>query len=105
MNREEMITLLEQDKRAVARALVVLTERQTHDEQRAKDTKYRNGRGFRPCHAYKGTDMANFFLRNGYLTDNQINYWRARDKTGAMRIGIYAGQLLEEVEKKAMAKA
>jgi hypothetical protein len=100
LTKESIIALLETDKRAVARALQVLTARQTSDEQASENTRYLNGRGFRPCHARMGTSMAKFFDRNGYLSPKQIAYWRGRDKTGAMRIGIYAGQLLEEAQSK-----
>ena len=100
-SKESIVQLLKTNDKAVARALVVLTARQTADEQAIEGTKYANGRGFRPCHARMGTSMAKFFERNGYLTPKQIAYWRAHDKTGAMRIGIYAGQLLEEAKMKA----
>jgi len=100
LTKESIVTLLQNDKRAVARALVVLTARQTADEQATEHTRHLNGRGFRPCHARMGTNMAQFFQRQGYLTDKQIAYWRMKDKSGAMRIGIYAGQLLEEAELK-----
>lgn len=102
LTKQDIVTMLENDKRAVARAIVVLTARQTADEQASKQTRHHNGRGFRPCHATMGTSMATFFLRTGYLTDAQIAYWRKRDKSGAMRIGIYAGQLLEEAHEKAI---
>lgn len=100
LTKESIVNMLQNDKRAVARALVVLTARQTADEQASEHTRYLNGRGFRPCHARMGTNMARFFKQNGYLTDRQIAYWRVKDKTGAMRIGIYAGQLLEEATLK-----
>lgn len=100
LTKESIVNMLQNDKRAVARALVVLTARQTADEQVTEHTRYLNGRGFRPCHARMGTNMAQFFKQRGYLTDKQIEYWRMRDKSGAMRIGIYAGQLLEEAELK-----
>jgi len=100
MDKAAILHLLETDKRAVARALLVLNERQTHDEQMSQNTRYLNGRGFRPCHARRGTSMAQFFRQRGYLTDSQIEYWRQRDRTGAMRIGIYWAQLLEEAELK-----
>ncbi len=105
ITKESIVRLLEEDDRAVARALVVLNDRQTNDEQVSEHTKHRNGRGFRPCHARLGSGMAKFFERNRYLTPKQIAYWRVHDKTGAMRIGIYAGQLLEEANIKAAKKA
>lgn len=101
LTKEKILNLLRNDKRAVARALVVLHERQTYDERAQEGTRYLNGRGFRPCHARKGSSMAKQFLNTGSLSDKQINYWRVPDATGAMRIGIYWKQLLEEAEHKA----
>ena len=103
LTKESIIKLLETDDKAVCRALVVLTRRQTEDEKASEQTRYRNGRGFRPCHAVMGTSMAKQIERKNRLelSPKQIAYWRVRDKTGSMRIGIYAGQLLEEAEEKA----
>jgi len=105
LTKEKIVQLLQSDDRAVARALVVLTARQTTDEQASEQTRYLTGRGYRPCHARMGASMSKFFERNGYLSPKQIAYWRAKDKTGSMRIGIYAGQLLEEAQIKAAKKA
>lgn len=102
--KHEIVALLRSNDKAVARALVVLTERQTADEQRSEHTKYDNGRGFRPCHARMGTSMAKFFKARGFLSDKQIAYWRVPQKDGKMRIEIYAGQLLEIAQAKAAAK-
>ena len=101
LTKQDIVELLKKDDRAVARALVVLNERQTADEQASENTKYHNGRGFRPCHARMGTSMAKFFTARGYLTPKQIAYFRKTDRTGKMRIEIYAGQLLEAAEAKA----
>lgn len=105
LTKEKIVLLLRDDDRAVARALVVLTARQTSDERASEQTRYLNGRGYRPCHARMGASMSKFFERNGYLSPKQIAYWRAKDKSGAMRIGLYAGQLLEEAQIKAAKKA
>jgi hypothetical protein len=102
--KETIIKFLKEDDRAVARALLVLNERQTSDEQATEHTRYQNGMGFRPCHARMGTSMAKFFLQSGYLSPKQIAYWRAYDKTGSMRIGIYWKQLAEAAEMKATSK-
>lgn len=102
--KESIVKLLETRDLAVAKALVVLNDRQTADEQSQEDTKYLNGKGFRPCHARMGTSMAKFYLRFGYLTPKQIAYWRKKMKCGNMRIGIYAGQLLEVAKIKEQAK-
>lgn len=104
MNKEDIIKLLATNDKAVARALVVLTERQTADEQNQETTKYLNGQGFRPCNARVGTSMANFYLRNGYLTPKQVAYWRKPIKGGTMRIAVYAGQLLQIANDKAKAE-
>lgn len=94
--KDKIVALLETNDKAVARALVRLSELQTFDEVQHEDTKYRNGKGFRPAHARMGTSMAKFYSRNGYLSPKQVNYWRSKDKKGNMRIGIYANQLLRE---------
>lgn len=104
VTKSEIINLLRTNDRAIARALVVLAERQTADEQVSESTRYDNGRGFRPCHARMGTSMAKFFKARGYLSPKQVAYWRAAMKTGQMRIEIYAGQLLEAAKIKAEAK-
>lgn len=98
----DIVNLLRVNDKAVARALVLLTARQTSDEQVSETTRHRNGRGFRPAHAHMGTSMAKFYERNGYLSANQIAYWRKEGKQG-MRIAIYWRQLLEEAAKKAAA--
>ena len=100
VTKESIINLLQTNDKAVARALVVLTARQTADEQVSEQTRYLNGRGYRPCHARMGASMSKFFERQGYLTPKQVAYWRMKDKSGAMRIGIYAGQLLEVAKEK-----
>lgn len=96
--KEEIILLLETNDKAVGRALVRLLQNQTADEQIAEDVKHRNNKGFRPCHGRMGTSMAKFFSGRGYLTPKQIAYWRARDRKGNMRIGVYANQLLNEIK-------
>lgn len=49
--------------------------------------------------------MANFYTRTGFLTPKQVAYWRKLDRTGKMRIEIYAGQLLIVAQAKAATKA
>ena len=114
LNIENIHTLLSDQsnpnfKHVIGRALVALNERQTDTEQRRKTTINRNGRGFRPSHAYMGTSMAGFYEGRKHLTEKQIRYWiipsqkvkgNQRDpNTGrplkVSRISIYAGQLLK----------
>ncbi len=101
MDKVQIVNLLRTNDRAVARALVVLHQRQTVTEQNAKTTINRNGLGFRPCHARMGSSMAQFFSRNGYLSLRQLAYWRASQRDGKMRIEIYANQLLEVAKERA----
>ena len=100
LTKEAIVQLLATDDRALCRALVLLNERQTVDEQAIEATRYHNGKGFRPCHARMGTSMANFFVRRGYLSPKQLAYWRKPMADGNMKIGIYWKQLQEEAEKK-----
>lgn len=99
--KAEIIELLKTNDRAVARALVVLAERQTAVEQNAEATINRNGVGFTPADARMGTSMANFYTRFGRLTEKQIAYWRVPNVRGVPRICKYAGQLLEIAQAKA----
>jgi hypothetical protein len=94
--REKLLT----DDRWLARALVALNDRQTTDEQRDEVTRYHNEQGFRPMHAKRGTSMARFYLKTGFLTPKQLAWWRARTDSGKTRIEIYAGQLKKVAEAK-----
>lgn len=100
-NVQSIRQLLRENDRAVARALVVLTQRQTHDEQRDENTKHRNDMGFMPCDARMGTSMAQFYERNGYLSAKQIVWWRRPRKNGKQRIEAYAVQLLDIAQERA----
>lgn len=100
MNKSAIVELLLNNDRALARALVVLNNRQTADERVSEQTKYTNKRGFSAAHAKRGTSMANFYTRTGFLTPKQMAWWRA-PVNGIPRITMYAGQLLEEAEAKA----
>ena len=100
VSKDEIVELLRTNDRALARALVVLNERQTADEQIQEETRVQNGQGFRPCNARMGTSMAKFFLARGFLTPKQIAYWRKPIKGGKMRIEIYAGQLHQVAKAK-----
>lgn len=106
-SKNEIIQLLLTNDRALGRALVMLNKRQTEDEQRSEETKHSNQRGFNAAHAKRGTSMANFYLRAGFLTPKQMAWWRApaREGSNVPRIGIYAEQLREIAEAKAARKA
>jgi hypothetical protein len=103
--KQYIIDLLATKDKAIARALVVLKNNQTADEQQCEATTHHNGRGFRPCHAKRGTSMALFYERTGFLTPKQIAYWRKPDSSGGMRISIYWRQLVAAAAVKAQQKA
>lgn len=99
--KAEIIQLLNTNDKAVARAVLVLNERQTQSEQASEHTINRNGVGFTPADARMGSSMAKFYARNGYLSPKQIAYWRKPNAKGVPRICKYAGQLLEIAQEKA----
>ena len=96
----DIVKLLETNDKAICRALVVLHNRQTTNEQITETTQLHNDRGFRANHAKMGSGMAKFYLRNNYLSEKQIAYWRHRTPRGGMRIAIYWRQLLAEAHAK-----
>lgn len=103
--KQEIVQLLMTRDAALARALVVLNERQTQDEQRSETTKHSNQRGFNAAHAKRGTSMANFFLRTGFLTPKQMAWWRAPGRAGGTpRIAMYAEQLVDAARIRAANK-
>ena len=100
-NRETITELLRVNDKAVCRALVILKERQTAEEQVSETTREHNGRGFTGFDAKIGTNMANFYQRFNRLTEKQIAVWRKTDKHGNMKIAKYWRQILEEIERSA----
>lgn len=103
MNKQDIIKLLQTNDKAIARALLVLNERQTLDEQNSEATKYDNGVGFTGADARMGTSMAQFYAARSYLTDKQLAYWKKPNKNGVWRICKYAQQLLDIANEKAAA--
>jgi hypothetical protein len=99
----DIVNLLRSNDKAIARALIVLKDLQTADEQASESTRHANGKGFRPCHARMGVSMAKFYERTGYLSPKQLAYWRKEGKEG-MRIAIYWKQLLAAAHRKATSK-
>lgn len=101
---ESIREMLRTNDAAVGRALLALNARQTADEQRAEMTKHHNNMGFMPAHAKKGTGMARFYQRAGFLTPKQLAWWRTVTPNGKQRIEVYAAQLLKVAEARAAAK-
>jgi len=91
--RESIKRLLETNVKAVERAMVVLLDRQTEDEQNNEQTKHLNGIGFSAVHARLGTYYGNWVRQGRCLTGHHV------DK--ARRIAIkYIGQLVEVANAK-----
>lgn len=105
ITRVQVVEMLRSNDKAIGRALLALNARQTDDEQRDETTKHHNERGFRPAHARKGTGMAKFYEKAGFLTPKQLAWWRKETPSGKMRIEIYANQLCKVAEEKAAQKA
>ena len=99
--KQQILDLLNTSNKAIARALVVLNERQVRDEQTSEQTRYQNGIGFTPADAKMGTSMANFYTKFNRLSEKQIAYWRKPNVKGVPRINKYAGQLVEIAMEKA----
>lgn len=101
VTKADIIEMLKTNDKAVARALVVLNERQTATEQNAESTINDNGVGFTPADARMGTSMAQFYTKYGRLSEKQLAYWRKPNVRGVPRICKYAGQLLQIAQEKA----
>ena len=104
--KDRMIALLTTNDLAVERALVVLYDRQTHDEKRDSETKHHNAVGFRKNHDHTGSRLACYILKgwkqpNGkkLLHLNQVNLGKAREI-----VLHYHRQLCEEANERATSK-
>jgi hypothetical protein len=71
-SRDDIDSLLNRSDAAVERAIIVLFERQTADEQRVASTNCHNNRGFASCDARAGTRFARFLL--GMNDRNQVRF-------------------------------
>jgi hypothetical protein len=80
--------LLARSDKAVERAVVVIYERQTADEQDAEETKHRNGVGFASCHAHRGSYYARWIQSGRRLDGKHLEKARRMMRW-------YAGQLSE----------
>lgn len=92
-SKEEIIHKLHTDDEWLCRAIAALNLKQTVDERQVEQTRYHNQQGFRPGDARKGTGMANFYAKTGFLTPKQKAWWRKRTPSGKSRIEVYATQL------------
>lgn len=80
------------------RALVVIYERQTTDEQNTLSTNHHNNIGFTGADAYILTSLAQFYKRNKYLSEKQM-------KIVFRRIHKYCRQILDASEESLLIKS
>ncbi len=94
LNRATIINALTTNPNAVKKALVLLYERQTEDEQSRRDTYHANAQGFNTAHAKEGTRLAKKVLSG--------QAWTLAELSAGFRIAsYYAGtQLLEAAKVK-----
>lgn len=96
--KERIQHLLRTNDLAVERAIVVLYDRQTHDEKRDADTKHTNQVGFRSNHASTGSFMARIILNGWKKPRGKLRCHLFENKLAKAR-GIvlqYTRQLAEE---------
>ena len=70
--RSDIDALLNRSDAAVERAIVVLFNRQTDDEQSRATTRHHNNRGFASCDARAGTRFARFL--QGMDDSNRVRF-------------------------------
>ncbi len=68
---EEIRSLIQTNDKVLYGALKRLYNEQTNDEKQSGETKHQNGVGFNGVDARFLTSVAEFLIRNGFLTDKQ----------------------------------
>jgi hypothetical protein len=84
---------LSSDVRWMERAVIVLFDRQTDDEQVTDSTVHQNGRGFNGTDSRYLTYVSKYLLKGGRLTGPHVS------KVGR-KLPKYWRQILEEIELK-----
>lgn len=108
ITQDAIRSLLQRSDAAVEEAILRLYERQTQDEKRSHDAKYRNRRGFSGRDAALGTKYAQWIIgmRRDHKAKPGEGLHRADHKANAREIALrYTRQLLEEATEKAAARA
>ena len=75
-NKASIQALLDENDRAVLRAVLVIFERQTAVEQASHSTQLHNNRGFTAVDAEFGSSLAVQIQRSGSLSPKQMLYAR-----------------------------
>lgn len=98
MDKETIALKVSTDARWATRALLVLYDRQTRDEQEAQYTKHQNGIGFSAFDAQILSSFAQQIQQGRSLTDRQLT-------VAFRRLPRYARQLAEVVAERAAVQA
>jgi hypothetical protein len=101
LTKDTINCLLLRNDRAVYRALIVLFERQTADEQRSENTLHDNGIGFTGADAEFMSSLAKQVIERGSLSPRQLAAMRKLNKHGYCPLAKYWGQLKSAAEAKA----
>jgi hypothetical protein len=96
-NKDSICELLKRNDRAVERALIVLYNNQTEDEQNAHVTSHANGRGFTGYDAEFYSSLAERVISGQHLSPRMLACLRKPMKNGQPRIGKYWSQLLAAI--------
>lgn len=92
-SKEYIQAKLSNDTRWIERAVLVLFERQTDDEQTNKVTRWENGRGFNSSDSRYLTYVANYLLGGRHLSGRHL------EKVSA-KMPKYWRQILDEIQMK-----
>jgi len=98
VTRESLQTMLDNPNReyvakVIGRALIVLFNNQTRDEQSMNATTKENGVGFTGADAKSGSITAKYYIKHKTLLDWQIDRWTKPAASGYARLAKYHGQL------------
>lgn len=94
-DKDSIQKLIDENDKAVCRAIVLVYRNQTHHERDAKRTEEHNGVGFSGYDGEILSSFAEFYLRAGFLTPKQIGIARPKMKR-------YWKQILADMESRGL---
>jgi len=99
-DRESINELLLRSRLAMERALMVVYQNQTYDEQAMEATVVKNGVGFTAYDAEFMSSLAKWVESGRHLSAGQLRVLRKKNKSGICRMARYHRQLIEAIERK-----
>ena len=97
VTKESLINMVTSSRynieQVIGRALVVIFNNQTADEQSSNETNRENGIGFTGADARAGGITAKYFIKHGKLLDWQVENWTRLNVKSVPRIAKYHKQL------------